>query len=90
MCSTISSNLKRELRTLALRSETENSGSQWRFDKQGSCYAASADLAAAIPVHHGDEIGGQIQFIRYDGAQKFLSIPVKTIIWQKQPITITP
>jgi hypothetical protein len=46
------------------------------FDKQGSYYAASADLAASIPVHHGDEIGGQqIQFIRYQGAQKFLSIP---------------
>jgi Phosphate-selective porin O and P len=45
------------------------------FDKQGSYYAAAADLTAAIPIHGGDEIGGQIQFIRYDGAHKFLSIP---------------
>ena len=42
----------------------------------------------SIPVHHGDEIGGQqIQFIRYQGAQNFSVSLVKTTIWQKRLIS---
>jgi hypothetical protein len=45
------------------------------FDTQGSYHAFSSDLAAAIPVRGGDEIGGQVQFVRYQGGEKFLTIP---------------
>ena len=45
------------------------------FDKQGAYRAGSANLAAALPVRGGDEIGGQFQYMYYDGRQKFLSIP---------------
>ncbi len=45
------------------------------FDTQGAYRAISANVAAAIPVHDGDEIGGQVQYIHYDGKQKFLAIP---------------
>ena len=45
------------------------------FDKQGAYRAGSANLAAALPVRGGDEIGGQFQFMHSDGRQKFLTIP---------------
>ena len=45
------------------------------FDKQGAYRAGSANLAAALPVRGGDEIGGQFQYMYYDGRQKFLTIP---------------
>jgi hypothetical protein len=43
-------------------------------DKQGAYRAWSASVAANFPVHDGDEIGGQLQYIYYDGRQKFLTI----------------
>jgi hypothetical protein len=45
------------------------------IDRQGSYRAYSANLAAALPVRGGDEIGGQFQYIYYNGEQKFLTIP---------------
>jgi len=45
------------------------------FDKQGAYRAWSANAAAALPVRGGDEIGGQFQYMYYDGRQKFLTIP---------------
>ena len=47
------------------------------FDKQGAYRAWSANLAADLPVHGGDEIGGQFQYMYYDGRQKFLTIPAQ-------------
>src|SRR5690242_12694919 len=44
------------------------------FDKQGAYRGYSANVAADLPIHGGDEIGGQIQFTKYDGRDKFLSI----------------
>lgn len=44
-------------------------------DKQGAYRGLSANLAADLPVRHGDEIGGQFQFFHYDGRQKFTAIP---------------
>jgi hypothetical protein len=44
-------------------------------DKQGAYRSDSANIAADLPLQHGNEIGGQFQFIHYDGRQKFLSIP---------------
>jgi Phosphate-selective porin O and P len=44
-------------------------------DKQGAYRSDSANIAADLPVRHGDEIGAQFQFIHYDGRQKFLTIP---------------
>ncbi|HYL74096.1 MAG TPA: porin [Bryobacteraceae bacterium] len=41
------------------------------FDKQGAYRGYSANVAAAKPVHGGDEIGGQFQFLTYDGRNKF-------------------
>lgn len=45
------------------------------FDKQGSYRGTSANVAADIPVNKGDEVGGQFQFIHYDGRTKFTAIP---------------
>ena len=45
------------------------------FDKQDAYRAWSGNVAAALPVRGGDEIGGQFQYMYYDGRQKFLSIP---------------
>ena len=44
------------------------------FDKQGAYRAWSANVAADLPVRGGDEIGGQFQYMYYDGRQKFLTI----------------
>jgi Phosphate-selective porin O and P len=43
-------------------------------DAQGSYRGRSGNVAAAIPVFHGDEAGGQFQYFHYDGAQKFPAI----------------
>ncbi|HXK05656.1 MAG TPA: hypothetical protein VMS37_24850 [Verrucomicrobiae bacterium] len=45
------------------------------FDLQGSYRAQSANMAAALPVNHGDEFAGQFQFCHYDGHTKFTNIP---------------
>jgi hypothetical protein len=45
------------------------------FDKQSTYAGQSANIAAAIPVNNGDEVGGQFQFIHYNGKSKFLTIP---------------
>lgn len=44
-------------------------------DKQGAYRSYSSDIAADLPVQHGNEIGGQFEYIHYDGRQKFLAIP---------------
>ena len=44
------------------------------FDTQGSYRGESANVAAAIPVHKGDEAAAQFQFIHYDGRAKFPTI----------------
>ncbi len=44
-------------------------------DNQGAYRSYSANVAADLPVRHGDEIGGQVQYFHYDGRQKFLAIP---------------
>jgi hypothetical protein len=43
-------------------------------DKQGSYRSLSANTAFDQPVHGGDEIGGQFQYLHYDGRTKFPSI----------------
>ena len=43
-------------------------------DAQGSYRGYSADVAAAIPVQNGNEIGGQIQYFHYDGHHEFTAI----------------
>ena len=45
------------------------------FDAQGSYRGYSANLAADIPVHKGDEVAGQFQYYHYDGKTKFPAIP---------------
>lgn len=45
------------------------------FDKQSSYRSYSGNVAADLPVRRGDEIGGQFQYLHYDGRQKFTSIP---------------
>jgi len=45
------------------------------FDKQSSYAGQSANIAAGIPVNRGDEVGGQFQFVHYNGNTKFLTIP---------------
>lgn len=45
------------------------------FDRQGSYGAESAGVAASIPVRRGDEIGGQVQYLHYNGRERFASIP---------------
>ncbi len=44
------------------------------FDQQGSYNGRSGNVALDLPVHQGDEIGGQFQYLRYDGGDKFLTI----------------
>jgi hypothetical protein len=44
-------------------------------DKQGAYRGYSANAAAALPVNKGDEVAGQVQFIHYDGRDKFVGIP---------------
>ena len=44
-------------------------------DKQSSYRAYSANLASDTPVRSGDEIGLNLQYLHFDGRQKFLSIP---------------
>jgi hypothetical protein len=48
-----------------------DAGTDW----QGSYRGISANAALDLPVNGGDEIGGQFQFLHYDGRRKFLSIP---------------
>jgi hypothetical protein len=43
-------------------------------DKQSTYRAYSANLASNTPVHHGDEVGVNLQYLHFDGRQKFLSI----------------
>ena len=45
------------------------------FDKQGAYRSWSANVASDTPVHGGDEIGVNLQYIHYDGQNKFLTIP---------------
>jgi hypothetical protein len=45
------------------------------FDKQGSYRSWSANVASDTPVRHGDEVGVNVQYIHYDGENKFLTIP---------------
>ena len=44
------------------------------FDKQGSYRGLSSNIAADLPVNHGDEIGGQFQYFHYDWQTKFPTI----------------
>ena len=43
-------------------------------DTQGSYRGLSTNIACDLPVHGGDEIGGQYQFFHYDGRKKFSAI----------------
>lgn len=45
------------------------------FDTQGSYRSYSGNIASDTPVRGGDEIGGQLQYIHYDGRTTFLTIP---------------
>ncbi len=45
------------------------------FDTQSTYNAYSADVFAAIPVGKGDEIGGQVQWIHYNGQDFLKTIP---------------
>lgn len=45
------------------------------FDAQGAYHSGSGNIAMDLPVDHGDEVGGQFQYIHYDGGSKFLTIP---------------
>jgi hypothetical protein len=44
------------------------------FDTQSSYRGMSANIAAALPVNHGDEVAAQFQFIHYDGRTKFPTV----------------
>jgi hypothetical protein len=44
-------------------------------DIQKDYRAFSGDVFATIPVAKGDEVGGQVQFIRYDGGDFLATIP---------------
>jgi hypothetical protein len=44
-------------------------------DKQGSYREESANIASDTPVRGGDEIGFNVQWLHFDGRQKFISIP---------------
>jgi hypothetical protein len=44
------------------------------FDTQGTYRGLSANMAAALPVHQGDEVAAQFQYIHYNGGTKFLTI----------------
>ena len=45
------------------------------FDMQKDYKAYSGDVFASIPVAKGDEIGGQVQWIHYDGGDFIKTIP---------------
>ena len=45
------------------------------FDVQKDYRAFSGDVFAALPVGAGDEVGGQVQFLRYDGGEFLPAIP---------------
>lgn len=45
------------------------------FDKQGRYRSWSGNVASDTPVRHGDEIGVNFQYIHYDGASMFRTIP---------------
>jgi hypothetical protein len=45
------------------------------FDTQSSYHAYSGDIFAAIPVGKGDEIGGQVQWIHYNGQDFIKTLP---------------
>ena len=45
------------------------------FDVQKDYRAFSGDVFATIPVAKGDEVGGQVQLIRYDGGDFLAAIP---------------
>jgi len=45
------------------------------FDKQGRYRSWSGNVASDTPVHHGDEVGVNFQYIHYDGENMFLTIP---------------
>ena len=44
------------------------------FDAQGAYRGYSANTAAMLPVHQGDEVAAQIQYYHYDGGVKFPAI----------------
>jgi hypothetical protein len=44
------------------------------FDTQGDYRGLSANTAAAIPVHGGDEVAAQFQYIHYNGGVKFPTV----------------
>jgi hypothetical protein len=44
-------------------------------DKQSSYRAYSANIANDTPVHGGDEVGFNLQYLHFDGRQKFLAVP---------------
>lgn len=44
-------------------------------DKQGSYRSYSANIANDTPVRGGDEIGLNLQYLHFDGRNKFLTIP---------------
>jgi hypothetical protein len=46
-------------------------------DRQSSYRGYSANIAAAIPVHKGDEVAGQFQYFHYDGRTKFTAVPAQ-------------
>ncbi|HUO31952.1 MAG TPA: porin [Bryobacteraceae bacterium] len=44
-------------------------------DKQSNYRSYSANVANDTPVRHGDEIGLNVQYLHFDGREKFLTIP---------------
>ena len=44
-------------------------------DTQGSYRAYSAGMHGALPVLGGDELGGQVEYLHYDGRKEFIAIP---------------
>jgi len=45
------------------------------IDKQSSYRAYSANVASDTPVRGGDEVGINVQYLHFDGRQKFLGVP---------------
>ena len=46
-------------------------------DKQGSYRAYSANVASDTPVRGGDEAGFNLQYLHFDGRDKFLTVPAQ-------------
>jgi hypothetical protein len=44
-------------------------------DKQSSYRSYSANVASDTPVHGGDEVGFNLQYMHFDGREKFIAIP---------------